>query len=182
MYDALKYTVGLRLDELRSQQQRAITVAAADGVLIGFVSATTAAATGLSRALVLTALVLLVFGLLAAAVAMWPRHLPGLGSGNPALVGLDDAITAEMCTKLSATLSGPQLKSVYKTRGHAITAQMGLVGVALALLVLAAFAPSPAPTPGSTVRAPAHQVAPHDRHQGGTSAWSETRSRNVTCS
>jgi hypothetical protein len=148
MYDALKYVVGLRLDELRAQQQRAITIAAADGVLLGFVATVSAGATALSKGLVLFALVLLALGLVAAAVALWPRSIPGLGAGNPAL-GNDDKITEEMCTTLSTSLSGPQLKRVYSSRGYAITAQMVCVTGALMTLLWAAFESSPAGTTNS---------------------------------
>jgi hypothetical protein len=151
MYDALKYTVGLRLDELRAQQQRAITVAAADGVLLGFVAALSAGAAGPSRALVLAALILLALGLVAATVAIWPRTMPMLGSQNPALAGDDDSITAEMCSLLSATLSGPDLRDAFRIRGYAIAAQMALVGAALLVLVAASFGTNPAAAPSNTV-------------------------------
>jgi hypothetical protein len=151
MYDALKYTVGLRLDELRAQQQRAITVAAADGVLLGFVASLSAGAAGSSRTLALVALILLVLGLVAATVAIWPRTIPMLGSQNPALAGDDDKITSEMCSLLSATLSGPDLRDAFRIRGFAIAAQMALVGAALVLLVTAAFLTNSTAAPSNTI-------------------------------
>ena len=68
LYDALKFTVGLRLDELRSQQQRAVTIAAADGVLLGFVATVSVGAAGMSRVLTLVALGLLASVLIAVTV------------------------------------------------------------------------------------------------------------------
>ncbi len=151
MYDALKYTVGLRLDELRAQQQRAITVAAADGVLLGFVASLSAGSAGTSRTFVLAALILLALGLVAATVAIWPRTIPMLGSQNPALAGDDDKITSEMCSLLSATLSGPDMRDAFRIRGFAIAAQMALVGAALVVLVAASFLTNPTAAPSQTV-------------------------------
>ena len=143
LYDALKFTVGLRLDELRSQQQRAVTIAAADGVLLGFVATVSVGAAGMIRVLTLVALGLLALGLVAAAVAMWPQNLPVLAE-NPALEGADEAVTKAMCQKLSETLELPKLRDIYKTREIATRSEMVLVGIALALLMLAAIVSSPA--------------------------------------
>ena len=143
LYDALKFTVGLRLDELRSQQQRAVTIAAADGVLLGFVATVSVGAAGMSRVLTLVALGLLALGLVAAAVAIWPQNLPVLAE-NPALEGTDEAVANAMCQRLSATLTLPKLSDIYKTREIATRSEMVLVGIALALLMLAAIVSSPA--------------------------------------
>jgi hypothetical protein len=138
-YDALKYTVSLRLNDLAGQQQRATTLAAADGVLLGVVASTSTGATGVSRTLVLTALLLLATGLVAAAIALWPRALEGLGSANPALASNDDELLNDMCRQLSATLADTRLTMARSARAVAIAAQLCLASVALGLLLAAAF-------------------------------------------
>jgi hypothetical protein len=138
-YDALKYTVSLRLNDLAGQQQRATTLAAADGVLLGVVASTSTGATGVSRTLVLTALLLLATGLVAAAIALWPRALEGLGSDNPALASNDDQLLSDMCRQLSATLADTRLTTARSARAVAIAAQLCLASAALGLLLAAAF-------------------------------------------
>lgn len=144
-YDTLTYVVGMRLTDLGNQQLRATALAAADGVLVGFIATVSAVDTGLARQFVLGALIVLSLAIVAATVAVWPANAKAFGTQNPALAGDDQTILDDICAELSAVLIDPRMARVKTRRNYAIGAQLVLSGIALALLVLSAFVFAPPP-------------------------------------
>lgn len=132
-----------RLAEVRDQQQRATTIAAADGVLIGLAAAIGTVSGGPSREVSLVALVVLLIGLAAATVSLWPRKKVS-ELGQVLTLSQYRERTAEQIydSLLEAThgvLFERQAEKLVEARQPAVVAQLLLAAAGSALLAAAAF-------------------------------------------
>lgn len=135
--------VARRLAEVRDQQQRATTIAAADGVLIGLAATIATVSNGTARAVSLAGLIVLLGGLVAAAFSLWPRQqVSELGQVLPLSQYRELGAEHLYDSLLEAThrvVFERQAEHLVEARQPAVLAQLCLAAAGSLLLTVAAF-------------------------------------------
>ena len=158
LHDELQRSLDLQLASVRSQQQRAATLAAVNGVLLALLMAIHPGSPPWFAYVFLVAVGLLVVGLVFGALAITTGRVsiesPLSPPGRPAIKDVSSyvshtpaALLEAWCSDLMAVLAGGELQSQERTRRKWMIWETVLVAFAMVpiavLAVVAVFAPAP---------------------------------------